>query len=45
MKDAILVLAAISVYGFIIYLIETKILKRDPWKDPWEGDIQCIHFP
>jgi len=39
MSDTILVLMAIILYGSVIYLIETKILKRDPWKDPWEGDI------
>jgi hypothetical protein len=39
MKDTVLVLLAIVLYGCVIYLIETKILKRDPSKDPWEGDI------
>lgn len=39
MKDMFLIMLAIAIYGSIIYLIETKILKRDPWKDPWEGDI------
>lgn len=39
MSDMLVVLGSIILYGLVVYIIQVKILKLDPYKDPWEGDI------
>jgi hypothetical protein len=39
MSDMFMVLGSIILYGLVVYIIQVKILKLDPYKDPWEGDI------
>jgi hypothetical protein len=39
MNDMLVVLGSIILYGLVVYIIQVKILKLDPYKDPWEGDI------
>ena len=39
MIDMFMVLGSIVLYGLAVYIIQVKILKLDPYKDPWEGDI------
>jgi hypothetical protein len=39
MNDMLIVLGSIILYGLVVYIIQVKILKLDPYKDPWEGDI------
>ena len=39
MMDALMVVGVVILYCAIIYILEVKILKIDPYKNPWEGDI------
>ena len=39
MNDMLVVLGSSILYGLVVYIIQVKILKLDPYKDPWEGDI------
>jgi hypothetical protein len=39
MTDMLMVAGAILLYCAIVYVIQVKLLKLDPYKDPWEGDI------
>jgi len=36
MMDAFIVLFAIALYALVVYVIEVKILKVDPFRDPWD---------
>ena len=37
--DALMVVGVVILYCAMIYILEVKILKIDPYKNPWEGDI------
>jgi hypothetical protein len=39
MMDAFLIAGLVILYCAMIYIIEVKILKIDPYKNPWEGDL------
>ena len=39
MMDALMVVGVVILYCAMIYILEVKILKIDPYKNPWEGDI------
>lgn len=36
--DALMIVGVVILYCAMIYMLEVKILKINPFKDPWNGD-------